>query len=236
MMLAWDMEVRQRLIYISIPCDNSFLSLRHGSYAVTDISGGNVAFSCRYLSNATKDELFEVLGMPESEELVRLDGKPLDKALPKNIVKATEWDEWIDEDDEDLRILDFGEAFIQGDKLRELAQPGPLRVPETTFVQCFDHRVDLWRAGCMVSSPSVSVASLMPRLAIEIYAFIFGAYPFQYLGDDDVLVAQMIGFVEELPKDWQPMWECMRSNSKHTLEPRESESIATIWTRYSQVC
>ncbi|GAB1207905.1 hypothetical protein APSETT445_006641 [Aspergillus pseudonomiae] len=62
-----------------------------------------------------QDELFEVLGMPESEELVRLDGKPLDKALPKHIVKATEWDEWIDEDDEDLRILDFGEAFLQGD-------------------------------------------------------------------------------------------------------------------------
>ncbi|OGM49926.1 hypothetical protein ABOM_001472 [Aspergillus bombycis] len=170
-----------------------------------DISGGNVAFSCGHLSNVTKDELFEVLGLPESEDLVRLDGKALDKGLPKHIVKATEWDEWIDEDDEDLRILDFGEAFLQGDEPRALAQPGPLRVPETIFLQCFDHRVDLWRAGCMI------------------YAFIFGTYPFQYLGEDDVLVAQMIGFVEELPKDWQQMWKRMRLNSKHKLEPRESE-------------
>lgn len=89
--------------------------------------------------------------MPESEVLARLDGKLLGKSLPKHIVKATEWNDWIDEDDEDLRILDLGEGFLQGDEPSALAQPGPLRVPEIIFEERFDHRIDLWRAGCMVS-------------------------------------------------------------------------------------
>ncbi|KAH1634971.1 hypothetical protein KXW24_000798 [Aspergillus fumigatus] len=41
--------------------------------------------------------------------MVRLDGKPLDTGLPKHMVKAAGWDEWVDEDEEDLLILDLGE-------------------------------------------------------------------------------------------------------------------------------
>jgi hypothetical protein len=98
----------------------------------------------------SEESLFEVLGAPESEELVRIDGKPLDDGLPSHIIKATNWDHWIDEDDEDLRILDFGETFRQGAEPESLAQPGHLQVPETIFTDKFDYRVDLWRAGLMV--------------------------------------------------------------------------------------
>jgi hypothetical protein len=41
--------------------------------------------------------------------LVRLDGKPLDKALSKYLVEATEWFYWADEGIEDLRVIDLGE-------------------------------------------------------------------------------------------------------------------------------
>jgi serine/threonine-protein kinase SRPK3 len=102
------------------------------------------------LSTLRLDSLYGVLGNPESEELVRLDGKALDMGLPRYLVKAAEWDDWIDEDDEDLRILDLGEAFHQGAEPKHLAQPGALRVPETIFAASFDYRVDLWRAGCIV--------------------------------------------------------------------------------------
>lgn len=137
--------------HIYTPLPGSFLSSRDSSNAVVDISGGNIAFSCSNLSNAAEKDLFEVLGLPETEELVRLDGKPLETGLPKYLVKPAGWDEWIDEDEEDLRILDFGEGFLQGDEPKTLAQPGQLQVPETIFGDRFDHRVDLWRAGCMVS-------------------------------------------------------------------------------------
>ncbi len=71
--------------------------------------------------------------------------------MPSQLVKAATWDTWIDEDDEDLRIIDFGETFKQGCEPVKLAQPGPLRVPETIFEDKFDYRLDLWRAGIVVS-------------------------------------------------------------------------------------
>lgn len=66
------------------------------------------------------------------------------------------------------------------------------------------------------------------KLIIQIYSFIFTSYPFQYLGDDDVLVAQMIGFVEELPEDWHPQWVRMRLNSNREVILEESERTTAI--------
>ena len=71
--------------------------------------------------------------------------------MPTQLVKAAAWDTWIDEDEEDLRIIDFGETFNQGSEPVKLAQPGPLRAPETIFEDKFDYRLDLWRAGIVVS-------------------------------------------------------------------------------------
>ncbi|OJJ72713.1 hypothetical protein ASPBRDRAFT_65046 [Aspergillus brasiliensis CBS 101740] len=185
----------------------SFIHKAGMGHGGADISGGNIAFTCSNPSHATKDELFEVLGSPEVEDLVRLDGQPLSQGLPKQI---------IDEDEEDLRILDFGEAFLQGNEPRVLAQPGQLRVPELIFTDCFDYRVDLWRAGCMI------------------HAFIFGSYPFQYLGEDEVLVLQMIGFVGKLPKDWQPIWERMKSNFKRDLHLIEDNQVSELDRRLNR--
>ena len=120
----------------------------------TDISGNNIVFTCGHLSSATKEDLFELLGTPISAELARLDGKPLDEGLPKHLVSTAEWDNWTDEDVENLRIIDLGESFLQGAEPTKLAQPGPLQAPETIFMEHFDHRVDLWRAGCVVSYPT----------------------------------------------------------------------------------
>jgi serine/threonine-protein kinase SRPK3 len=97
-----------------------------------------------------EDELLKTLGMPQTEILSRLDGKPLDKDLPTQLIETASWEDWIDEDDEDIRIVDFSESFFRGAEPTKLAQPVTLRVPETIFENEFDYRVDLWRAGCMV--------------------------------------------------------------------------------------
>ncbi|PWY94241.1 kinase-like protein [Aspergillus sclerotioniger CBS 115572] len=163
-----------------------------------DISGANIAFSGSRLSKASKEEIFEVLGTPEIDRLSRTDGQPLEKGVPRHLVKVANWMEWIDEDDEDIRILDLGEKPIK------LAQPGPLRVPETIFTECFDYKVDLWRAGCML------------------YMFIFKTYPFHYWGKMSACSAQMIGFIEKLPIEWQPVWQHMRSDSKFAMQVDET--------------
>ncbi|TVY46844.1 Protein kinase [Lachnellula occidentalis] len=96
------------------------------------------------------DDLFEVLGLPEFEELTRIDGQPLGPGVPKQLVKRAFWDDWIDEDEEDIRIIDFGEVFVEGSNPGILAQPPDLRAPETIFTDLLDHRLDLWRAGITV--------------------------------------------------------------------------------------
>lgn len=52
---------------------------------------------------------------------------------------------------------------------------------------------------------------------LQIYTLLFAARPFQYLGDDAVLIAQMIGFVEELPQQWRQEWEVIQTNASHSL-------------------
>lgn len=118
---------------------------------MADISSRNICFTCSHLSQSSEGDIFDVLGAPESEELARLDGKPIADGLPKQLVKVASWDNWADEDEEDLRLIDFGEAFLQGQEPTRLAQPDALRAPETILTNKFDYRLDLWRAGIAVS-------------------------------------------------------------------------------------
>jgi serine/threonine-protein kinase SRPK3 len=110
----------------------------------------NVAFTCKGLSQLTEEELFKVLGTPETEELAQLDDKLLDEGMPTQLVKTAGWDKWVEEDDEDIRIFDLGEAFLKGAEPKMLAQPRQLKAPETILTDSYDYRVDLWRAGIVV--------------------------------------------------------------------------------------
>ncbi|KXG46500.1 uncharacterized protein PGRI_053560 [Penicillium griseofulvum] len=188
----------------------AFYGKRHFTHFVIDISGRNIAFTCTHTSKQTDEELFKVLGYPEVEPLKRLDGMPLEDGLPAQLIKAADWTEWIDEDEEDIRLLDFGESFYQGKEPAKLAQPGSLRVPETIFTDSFDYHVDLWRTGCMI------------------YSFLFASWPFWYFGEDEMLMLQMIGFVERLPAEWQPKWESMVKSSSRDLKLEEDDGTTKL--------
>ncbi|KAJ5778049.1 hypothetical protein N7520_001295 [Penicillium odoratum] len=77
-----------------------------------DISASNIAFICTAVLEKTEEELFKVLGAPEIEELPRIDGTPLKNGQPAQINKSAEWVDWIDEDEEDNRLLDIGKGFF----------------------------------------------------------------------------------------------------------------------------
>lgn len=138
------MEVR------SLPLLHLYAGWFYCAHFLSDISGRNISFSCSNLWEDTEEQLFHVLRSPEVVPLVRVDGTPLGNALPSQLVKSAEWYNWIDWEDEDIRLFDFGEGFFQGQEPERLAQPTALRVPETIFTDTFDYRVDLWRAGCIV--------------------------------------------------------------------------------------
>jgi hypothetical protein len=117
-----------------------------------DISGANVAFTSKSLT-LSKKEIFKYIGYPKLEPVVRLDGKPLPAGIPKELVRKFECTAlWGDEDEEDIRLLDWGQAFVQGQEPAKLAQPRGLWPPETIFTKELDYRVDLWRAGATVRS------------------------------------------------------------------------------------
>jgi hypothetical protein len=92
-----------------------------------------------------------VIGHAETAKVVRKDAALLEPGLPHELVRKAGWDDWTDEDEEDIRLIDWGESFPITEIPSRLAQPSDLRAPETIFTDHFDHRVDLWRTGCVVS-------------------------------------------------------------------------------------
>ncbi|KAL5354256.1 hypothetical protein ACLOAV_000344 [Pseudogymnoascus australis] len=177
--------------------------LAHG-----DISSKNIAFTSSNLSRcASEESLLEIIGSPEIEPLARIDGEPLRQGLPSQLVKAAEWNEWIDEEEENIRLLDFGQTFTQGAEPKRISQPRDLKAPETIFTDRFDYRLDLWRVG------------------FAIYFFVFGAKPLQlFFGGDSDLVAQMINFVEDLPAEWEQKYKdiCLKAGQ----EPVQGERLS----------
>lgn len=57
----------------------------------------------------------------------------------------------------------------------------------------------------------------------QIYSFVFGPCPFFHFDHDEVLVAQMIGFVEALPEEWTEQWIEMRDKSTYHKPLPKSE-------------
>ncbi|KAF2666344.1 hypothetical protein BT63DRAFT_416729 [Microthyrium microscopicum] len=96
---------------------------------------------------AVKKEDSQIIGQPNLEELIRLDGKPIDPSMPEQLIEAAGWNDWLDEDDEDIRLIDFTQTFAHGNEPAELSQLPGLECPETIFTDSFDYRVNLWRVG-----------------------------------------------------------------------------------------
>ncbi|KFY54919.1 hypothetical protein V497_07347 [Pseudogymnoascus sp. VKM F-4516 (FW-969)] len=165
-------------------------------FAHGDISTKNMAFTAKSLSKVTKEKLFEVLGAPRTENVARVDGQPLADGIPPYLVKSAPWCGWVNEYDEDFRLLDFGESFVHGKEPEIITQPGGLMPPETVLTEDFDYRVDLWRVG------------------IAIYSFVFGGLPFYCIGDRDNLVIQMIEFLGEIPPEWKVQFDNLRIDFK----------------------
>lgn len=128
-----------------------FLFFLLNTYITQDIDDANVAFTCSRSSNLGRKKLLKVIGRPHIERLSRIDRKPLENGLPTHLVETAQWVNWTDEDKEEIRLLDFGDAFLQGEESEKLPRLGPLKAPEIIFTNQFDYRVELWLTGCLVS-------------------------------------------------------------------------------------
>ena len=209
------------------------------------------------LSNLTKDDLFKILGEPETDCVTRTDGKPLDCGVPTQIVQSAKWPGWPDadmesgdeednvgndvDDDidlEEIRLLDLGEAFLIGSESTRVAQPGGLQAPETIFANSLSYKIDLWRAGLVVWIPDgCTSSSIYELIPLQIHYLTFGVMPFQWHGID-TLAASMISFTGHLPQEWREKWADLRRGSKnkfvlsisengHVPEPRSKQKSAS---------
>jgi serine/threonine protein kinase len=125
------------------------------TYTCADISSANICFTASKLTLLPDSDILDVIGHPEPAKVARKDAALLEPGLPHELVRKAGWDDWTDEDEEDVRLVDWGESFPIEEIPARLAQPSDLRAPETIFTKQFDHRVDLWRAGCVVSCGSL---------------------------------------------------------------------------------
>ena len=112
----------------------------------------NLAFTIPSIHSLGEEEFFQKLGNPETGLIRRKDGKPLEPGMPKYLVRPTSYPADLSVLSYPIKIVDFGESFLDNDTHDKLHTPLPVRAPEIIFGEKFDYRVDLWSMGCMVSS------------------------------------------------------------------------------------
>ncbi|KAM3542192.1 hypothetical protein ARSEF1564_004859 [Beauveria bassiana] len=168
-------------------------------FAHGDLSAANVAFTTRNLASLSEQALLDVIGLPEPAELLNADGSAPVPHLPRQLVGTARWDDWTDECEEDICLVDFGESFRLEAVTDALAQTIDLRVPETLFGTEFNYKVDLWRLGCVS------------------------------LGDNSLAAAQMINFVEDLPPECEEAWQKLKAKLSFSLSPVLEPKLVTMF-------
>ncbi|KAK4235542.1 kinase-like domain-containing protein [Achaetomium macrosporum] len=173
-------------------------SLHHMGIAHGDISYSNVAFTCKQAMESEED-LFHVLGTLETIESSQY-GHDFPPNLPRYMYDSAGWASWFEEVDEEICLLDWASYFPLHQRPGDFWQPRSLRSPETFFAESFDHRHDLWWAGCVIYALSY------PKFC-------------RYGGSDELLVLEWEKQLGPLPETLQARWEDML---KDTLPGRRA--------------
>ncbi|KAL4748172.1 hypothetical protein BDW72DRAFT_205823 [Aspergillus terricola var. indicus] len=105
------------------------------------------AFALNAMDNVPEREFMETLERPEIKHVYRSDGKDLESGIPRYIVRAARTSSWPLS--KMIKIVDFGESFLQQITPYTLRTPLPVRAPEVIFRDRLDYRMDLWSLGCM---------------------------------------------------------------------------------------
>lgn len=100
------------------------------------------------MDNVLDKEFIEMLGKPEIGHVHRSDGKALEPGIPEYIVRPARTHSWPLSNI--IKIVDFGESFLQQTDPQMHHTLLTARAPEIIFGDRLDYRVDLWSLGYMV--------------------------------------------------------------------------------------
>lgn len=113
-----------------------------------DLHTRNLAFVIDDMDDVPEQEFVGTLGKPETGRVYKSDGKDLGPGIPQYIVRPARRSSC--RSSSFIKIVDFGESFLQQNAPQTLHTPLPVRAPEVIFGDRLDYRVDLWSLGCMV--------------------------------------------------------------------------------------
>ncbi|KAH6995625.1 kinase-like domain-containing protein [Ilyonectria sp. MPI-CAGE-AT-0026] len=171
-----------------------------------DITPNNVVFTCREVCHSDRD-LWDALCKPRIAPYTG--EEPRSAHFPQQLVGSTMWLGWYDNEWEDIRLIDWGDSYPVDETRSELSEPITLRSPETFFLDFFDYRHDLWRAGCVI------------------YELFFQKHPFgSYICSDVDSIRHIIMKIGPLPSEWHARWEEV-SNGDTQVDFRGDET----WVR-----
>ncbi|CRG82799.1 Dual specificity protein kinase KNS1 [Talaromyces islandicus] len=161
-----------------------------------DLHTRNLAFTMPGMDDLLEGEFIEALGKPEIGHVRRNDGNALEAGIPEYIVRPAVYrsQSWSSHQ---IKIIDFGESFLQSSVPQTLHTPLPVRAPEIIFHDTLDYRVDLWSMGCML------------------FELFVGQPPFDsVLTTPAILVSQMQEMASDpLPVRWKDLLETTHSKS-----------------------
>ncbi|KPM42257.1 hypothetical protein AK830_g4292 [Neonectria ditissima] len=137
-----------------------------------DLHTRNIAFALPLLDSAGEDELSRILGKPELGQVRRVNGEPLESGVPKYLVRPSSYPSSVLSLPDSVKIVDYGESFLDTDPPATLHTPLAVRAPEVVLGDSFDHRVDLWSMGCLLfelftRQPPFDVLMLTPGTLVE---------------------------------------------------------------------
>jgi serine/threonine-protein kinase SRPK3 len=116
-----------------------------------DIHTRNVALGALSMTAVSEEELAQRLGNPEIHVVRRRDDGHLGPEVPHYLVRHTTYPINKSTMFDSIKLIDFGESFMDNDPPETIHTPLAVRAPEVIFGDELDHRVDLWSMGCMVS-------------------------------------------------------------------------------------
>ncbi|KAF2860321.1 kinase-like protein [Piedraia hortae CBS 480.64] len=113
-----------------------------------DVYTGNIAWKARGLNEFTEEEFLRLFPYALTKEVKSKDGSPLPPNVPKYLVMhgynpTQSWNE------DDIMLIDFGQAFYLASPPATLATPICYRPPEVVFHEKVDEKVDVWSAGIL---------------------------------------------------------------------------------------
>ncbi|CAI7610790.1 unnamed protein product [Penicillium palitans] len=174
--------------------------LHQQNIAHGDLHTRNLAFTIPCIDNVTEEQFTEMLGKPDIGYVRRTDGTDLEPGIPEYIVRPSSHRTHSWKFSQSIKIIDFGESFVQTTIPLTLHTPLTVRAPEVIFQDHIDYRVDLWSMGCMVR---------------QLFELFVGQPPFDsFLITPTILVGQMQEMAsDDLPERWHAIWEMMKGDN-----------------------